>query len=76
MKRHGKLNSLPPRSLGTFKSTGVSLLVAVNHQEERVGAVLGCLVQQEKGTVKHGHISLWRIILLQEDTTSGCMSRK
>ena len=49
MKRHGKLDNLPPRSLDTFKSTGASLLVPVNHQEERAGAVLGCLVQQEKG---------------------------
>ena len=76
MKRHRKLNSLPPRSFDTFTSTGVSLLVAVNHQEERALAVLGCLMQQEKGTVKQGHISLWRIRPLQEDTTSGCMSRK
>ena len=36
-------------------------------------AVLGCLVQQEKGTVKHGHISLWRIITLRVGTTSRCM---
>ena len=56
MKRHGRLKGLPQTSLATFKSTGVSLLVAVNHQEERAVAVLGCLVQQEKGTVKHAHI--------------------
>ena len=60
-------------SKDTFKSTGVSLL---KPPEERAGAVLGCLVQQEKDTVKHAHISLWRIIPLQEGTTSGCMSRK
>ena len=76
MKRHGKLNSLPPRSLALFKSTGVSLLVAVNHQEERARAVLGCLLQREKGMMTQGHISLWRIIPLQEGTTSGCMSRR
>ena len=63
MKRHGKLNSLPQRSL-------------VNHQEERDGAVLGCLVQQEKGKVKHGHIYLWRIIPLREATRSEYMIRR
>ena len=66
MKRHRKLNNLPPRSLATFKSTGVSLLVAVNHQEERADAVLGCLVQREKGMMTQGNISLWRIIPLRE----------
>ena len=31
MKRHVRLKGLPQRSLATFKSTSVSLLVAVNH---------------------------------------------
>ena len=46
MKRHGGPKGLPQRSLATFKSTGVSFLVAVNHQEERAVAVLACLVEK------------------------------
>ena len=61
-KRHGGLNDLPQRSLATFTSTGVSLLVAANHDTEREVAVLDCPARQEKGTRKHAFIPLCRII--------------
>ena len=38
------------------------------------GCRFGCLVWQEKGTMKHAHICLWGIISLSEATTSRCMN--